>query len=231
MKERPILYGAPMIRALKAGIKTQTRRTRGLKELNSSPDSWEVMPSWCDGEWIFHTDPWTEAHGIECPYGKPGDVLWTRETFAIENNFNMGDYDPPLNDGRPVRRHDDPDYGKWWEQCHYRATDPTPELAYEDSGSEPDVRWKPSIHMPKWASRLRHVITDVSLERLLDITFDDAIAEGVFADFDPQDGHGFRCEARIMFFELWDSINKKRGLGSDVNPWVWKITFEECGNG
>ena len=104
-----------------------------------------------------------------------------------------------------------------WVQPHYRATDPTPELAYEDTDGEPTVRWKPSLHMPRWASRITLEITDVRVERVQEITEKEAKAEGVL----PCDG----MTAVYWFSEAWDSLYAKKGLGWNDNPWVWVITF------
>ena len=110
-----------------------------------------------------------------------------------------------------------------WLQPHYRATDPTPDLAYEDSDGEPTVRWKPSIHMPRWASRITLEITDIWVERVQEITEEEAISEGFF----PDDG----VSEVYCFSEAWDSLYAKKGLGVDDNPWVWVLTFrrvESC---
>lgn len=228
MKERPILFSAPMVRAILAGEKTQTRRA--LK----SPQPLDIIekehpPK--SGRWITLTERGEtidQNHGrfIRCRYGMPGDRLWVRETFVVESSFNLAserDYPPPFTDGHPVYRHHDEDFGDWWEQPHYRATDPEPELSYEDGeGTDPQCRWKPSIFMPRWASRLTLTITDVRVERLRKITTADAIREGI----EPT----MRGEPTVLerYADLWNSINTKRGLGWDANPWVWVIEFERA---
>jgi len=220
MKERPILFSGPMVRAILAGTKTQTRRV--VKDCGL----WETQPGLTDLRPIT----------ADCPYGQPGDRLWVRETFCIETSQDVGYYPPPHNDGRPLREVEDPhgEWGTWWERPHYKATDPAPELAYPDDEGEPKVKWSPSIHMPRWASRLTLEITGVRVERLQDISDADALSEGVerlinedgFIDYHHQWGKVIKAmDAASSFRSLWDSINAARGLGWDTNPWVWVITF------
>ena len=139
----------------------------------------------------------------------------------------------------------DPEGADRWLQPHYRATDPTPELAYEDSDGEPTVRWKPSIHMPRWASRITLEITDIRVERLQEITEKEAKAEGArkFTNLPPDPslypyGNEPRWSmeepksvreclgsARYAFANLWERLYAKKGLGWYDNPWVWVLTF------
>lgn len=141
-------------------------------------------------------EPYTieDVDVLKCPYGIPGDRLWVRETFADLRGMGFGH--------------------KW----AYRAD--TPE------GSESDririgygVRWKPSIHMPRWASRITLEITDIRVERVQDITYIDAKAEGV----EYEKGY---TDPREAFATLWNSINAKRDYGWAMNPWVWIIEFK-----
>lgn len=217
IKERPIPLRAHEVRGIIHGRQTQTRRI-----VKPQPPSLRGQKT-----------PWASVEDMlaVCPYGKPGDRLWARETFAIETNAHIGDaidYPPPFSDGRPV---------KWsedlidWEQCHYRATDPMPELFYEDDGAEPKCRWTPSIHMPRWAFRITLEITGVRVERLQGISEADCIAEGL-ESLPPAFDHGWMCAAPVSggwghpvlcYRELWESIN---GPGSwDANPWVWCLSF------
>jgi len=133
------------------------------------------------------------------PYGQPGDRLWVRETWAA----------PHSDDARPPRSiHCD------WMQIHYAAT--------EERGG---LLWRPSIHMPRWASRITLEITGVRVERLQDISAKDAIAEGVRVH---EDHHGKPSGSIYSpvqaYCDLWESIN---GHGSwDANPWVWVLEFK-----
>lgn len=192
MKERPILFSAPMVRALLAGTKTQTRR---IAKPVRHPDLGNV---YTPGALVLEHEP---QHVIErcCPYGQPGDRLWVRETFGhFERNEN---FKPGCD-------------------VFFRADGNCLEL-------EP---WRPSIHMPRWASRILLEITDVRVERLQDISREDAQAEGCDHN-DPCDHVRHSCASigcqgpdyRVGYRQLWEQIN---GAGSwAANPWVWAITF------
>lgn len=231
MRERPILFFGSMVRAILEGRKTQTRRVVKPQPNASRVARIALMPPRADGTC---EELWWDGIGSvagkvpPCPYGVPGDRLWVRETFALESNFNVDSndaYPPPFSDGRPVRHvPDDGEWGEYWQQAHYRATDPEPELDYEGS-EDPGCKWKPSIHMPRWASRLLLEVKAVRVERLQEISEADAHAEGVHvhpimrAD-EPISTH------REQFGFLWDSINAKRGHSWESNPWVWVVEFE-----
>lgn len=219
MTERPILFSAPMVRALLDGTKTQTRRVvkpvRGYEHNNvcrpdMAAEPWNV---WWHGKY--------ETVGVMqgCPYGQPGDRLWVRETFALSV------IDP---DGGPPE--DDPEN----YDVIYRATD-TPGGGWTDGdGNVIPAPWKSSIHMPRWASRILLEITSVRVERLQDISDEDAIAEGIcrvgpgwerwHADPDDTEHTGSTQKPRLSYLGLWESIN---GAGSwDANPWVWVVEFK-----
>lgn len=198
--EHPILFSAPMVLALLAGTKTQTRRTcnhPGLKDLSyivNCGDGW-----WGDEEGDFQA---------RCPYGQPGDRLWVRETWqAVSGNDRA----------RHIMTHPRPDRG-WLE---YAAT---------PRDDEPAYKWRPSIHMPRWASRITLEVTGVRVERLQGISEADAIAEGVeqFPDgkfpnyLSPS---GYAGNSVSSYRTLWESIN---GPGTwNANPWVWLVEFKK----
>lgn len=233
--DRPIIFKAPMIRAILDGQKTQTRRIMkpqpyqsGIecKATNMGAGTWRLGA-------LAHAgigDDW------KCPYGVPGEQLWVRETHCFETNFNLDvDYDPPFNDGRPIKRDSAPEWGEWWTQCHYRATDPTPDLAYDDVEG-PHCRWRSSTTMPKWAARIWLEITSVRVERVQDISKHDCFSEGVTEEKllgrqvypCPKGPHAMGdhalapCPERA-FAAIWDDIN---GSGAwDRNDWVWVIEF------
>lgn len=223
VRERPILFSEPMVRAILAGHKTQTRRVvKPQPQEGSNPAS---------GPWVW----WNGANGPSqravagcvsiaafaaemvqySPYGQPGDRLWVRETFCHV---------------------DDREYGgdQWYD---YRATPkygPESPAGWDrDQREDPDcARWHPSIHMPRAASRLTLEVTEVRVERLQDISSADAWQEGVRPDgvrahagegiADHPDPEGATLDA---FFALWDSINAERGFDVASNPWVWVIGF------
>lgn len=200
MKERPILFSAPMVRAILEGRKTQTRRV--VKKLLPL----DVMAS----ELQEHYDAlrWEEAGNFltpPCPYGQRGDRLWVRETF--EKIPILGDDDEIIHD------------------ILYRAD-------MEDGDAALD-RWTPSIHMPRWASRITLEITDVRVERLRDISEVDAVAEGCGKSIGgmfcggPHKAHGAPTQhntAKEAYAHLWETINGQDSWAE--NPWVWVVSFK-----
>lgn len=222
-KERPILFSGDMIRAILEDRKTQTRRALKKQPL-------EIIPGVkYSNNWIT-LDTRDPNHGsvIKCRFGIPGDHLWVRETYTIETwGTEFGE--PNLPKGRSVRFHDaENEYeSSYWEWPHYRATDPAPELFYEDDpnqGDEPRCKWVPSIFMPRWASRITLEISFVKVERLQDMKPIDCVAEGIYKphmNYGPAEGPMAIAE----FANLWDSLNAKRGFGWETNPWVWVIEF------
>lgn len=200
MKERPILFSAPMMRAILAGKKTQTRRV-----VKPQPPGLWMKPETAvitdhHGCWAFSriapngmAVAWPRgANSIRCPYGVPGDRLWVRETWF------------PETPNRAI----------------YRA-----DGEFEDGYAGPG--WRPSIHMPRWASRIILEVTDVRVERVQAITEEDAKAEGVPPERAARIGadHG-TLQHTLAFAVLWDSINAPRGFGWATNPWVWCLTFK-----
>lgn len=150
-----------------------------------------------------------------CPYGAPGDRLWVRECFALSQR------DP--EDSEVSMR--DP---QWWDPPVYRADYAGGEWSrFEDDRHVPiPPPWRPSIHMPRWASRLSLEITSVRVERVQSISEEDARAEGV----DALAGRAGVSDARGAFCALWDSINvESPGCSWAANPWVWVVGFRRAG--
>ena len=190
MKERPILFSAPMVRALLAGTKTQTRRV--VKPLKGE----EIDPAG-----IYDQHP-GDLELARCPYGQPGDRLWVREAY-FGNHY--------LHPNEPADE----------RELHYRAD------GYEDFEGE-RITWRPSIHMPRWASRITLEIVSVRVERLHEISEEDAKAEGV-EHYKPEHTVGLPpCSAhRYAFEDLWRSINGHESWSA--NPWVWVVEFKRWG--
>lgn len=191
-RERPILFSGPMVRAIMAGRKTQTRRLvheRMYLIVDGDEDTGRV---------IEQSDADFGALATEharCPYGQPGDRLWVRETWArLAGN------------GRVVFRDDVP------------------------QDRRPKMKWQPSIFMPRQISRITLEVSGARVERLLDISEDDARAEGVDVKHIGSFSHpylGGRVDGRPAahsYFVLWDEINGKRAA-CETNPWVWVISF------
>ncbi len=215
-KERPILFSGPMVRALLDGRKTQTRRV--VKPQPSKLWGQGVMQSgpkrgrFCAHAAFEGADARADMY-IPSPYGVPGDRLWVRETWAPA--------EAPTRDGDTV------DYALYRADPMYDSMQPG------DFGWS----WKPSIHMPRWASRLTLELTDVRVERVQDISEEDAKAEGAECLYlrvptlsAMRHGHGGWMHEpskshRGGFAFLWDSINTKRGYGWDANPFCWALTF------
>lgn len=218
MTERPILFSAPMVRAILDGRKTQTRRV-----VKPQAPHWArgcyLQPS---GRWTWVTGP-RPANGpgdgvamrddtFRCPYGVPGDRLWVRESWTCDDEDGTLIFRADLGFGGDA---DD------WERGRFEGV--------------PRCRWRPSIHMPRWASRILLEVTAVRIERLWEISPPDAEAEGIVYEIrDPGLGRGGRpgwgwaeneyAGSAVHGYELlWESIN---GPGSwNANPWVWVVEF------
>jgi hypothetical protein len=184
VKEHPILFSGPMVRAILNGTKTQTRRVA------------RDMPSWVERVELAQGDL-VQVFGTagmnwrRCPYGASGDRLWVRETWV--NNFG---------------------------QLLYRAD------CYPDSFEYGAKGWKPSIHMPRALSRITLEITGVRVERLQDISKEDACAElGCPREWPGPGPEPYQRDPRGAFANLWDEINPKHPWS--VNSWVWVVAFKQ----
>lgn len=195
MRERPILMSAPMVRAILAGTKTQTRRV--VKPQPEAEHGGE--PYWFVGgyrAWIYRrtTDLLRKGGNVlPCPYGQPGDRLWVREAWAKWGRDDQCGEGPSITH-EPIYRADN-----WpWDERD---------------------QWRPSIHMPRWASRITLEIISVRVERLQVISVGDAIAEGIPRG-GPENPDGIEIRE---YRQLWERIN---GHGSwEANPFVWVVTF------
>lgn len=226
MTERPILFSGPMVRAILNGSKTQTRRVLRPQPFEISASVSNVKFDPCFVEFVnADRNLWTaydtrflcDEGNIgewKCPYGAPGDELWVRETWCQKSD-----------DGYTVYNAD----GNLDSSCCYYRADRTEVIAVDGDGfteyrknGDQASPWTPSIHMPRWASRIQLRVTSVRVERLQEITVDDAYAEGASLCIDHDGPVCYRAE----FQRLWDSIYYKRGFGWDVNPWVWVIAMQ-----
>jgi len=261
VKERPILFSAPMVRAILDGRKTVTRRPVKIQ-----PRSKADIGSYGIGQ-PFIRNPDVSKANPTCPYGRPGDRLWVRETWQdvhpvqVIDRFSQpgraGIPGPPGVTYQTIYRAD----GEYPAVYHthkypYRGLEPDPDhglLVPADSGW---TGWTPSIHMPSWASRILLEITDVRVERLQDISEEQAQAEGCFfTDYGKacfHSGKGVRDAANCELPEsthqqrngwMWDkTTNHEQCLGSArnafgnlwqttggdwaANPWVWVVEFK-----
>jgi hypothetical protein len=201
IKERPIIFSAAMVRAILGGRKTQTRRICKVQP-KSEYEGGDMLDGYA--VWI---DPKSDTEGCECKcaYGQPGDRLWVRESFQ----YFRADEEGPLAVAFKAGCADD--------RLNY---------VHQDGSIEQIniLRWKPSIHMPRWASRITLEIVSVRVERLHDISDADAVAEGVT---DIQNDRGFETSFTYGFLMLWDKVHGR--ASTDANPWVWVIEFKRVG--
>ena len=206
MKERPILFRGREVRLILDGRKTMTRRVVRLR-------AGEIAHEGGDGSLhAVENTTWGDCieRVVHCPYGVPGDLLWVRETCWH----------------REVHHADCLDEYEYCATCEHPNGSTNP-ADYNTN----DGYWRklPSIFMPRWASRLTLRITSVRVERVREITEEDARAEGCCCSDcwptmpNPPPDH---CGCRSKFANIWDSINAVRGFGWDTNPWVWVVGFE-----
>ncbi|HEY1129165.1 MAG TPA: hypothetical protein VGF12_07160 [Roseateles sp.] len=231
MKERPIPFSAPMVRATRAGTKTQTRRIAKwcnvAAGLNMSFSGLRAVET--PAGWVLESDTRTSSEWrcdpTPCPYGRPGDRLWVREAFRFPESL---DHLSPSAVGDKAL---DAGYPKPWCPTQFEAdgqrrtvqewrdfvTPPTP--------NEPG-RLRPPMFMPRWASRDTLDVNLVRVERLQSISREDALAEGIVKLKDggyglPAGEHYHFSDPRQSYFSLWEAIN---GPGSvEANPFVWVV--------
>jgi hypothetical protein len=213
-KERPVIMQTESVRSILSDLKTQTRRVMDLQPGNgNTPVIGEPLYKGCvvarwNGESEF------DYYDCHCPKGKPGDRLWVKETWRLDD-YNQ---EPKI------------------ENVIYKADMPQQVLA--EVGDL--IKWKSSMFMPRWASRLLLEITSIRAERLQTISEADAKAEGLTfrkPNFEcgyegfwghPDWPHVECLSSPVKAYEKgWDSINKKRGFGWQQNPFVWAITFRK----
>lgn len=231
---KPILFSTEMVQAILAGRKTQTRRVIKIK---STPFS----ENFTEAEWKNHLN----SAGAKLLYGgfKKGDILWVRETWQCAD-FEEGCNDEKeeteykicysykaSNDLRPCGISVEDHHGNWVNTTQERFDYLSEKVEAEEVEGR-DVHY-PSIYMPKEAARIFLKVTNVRVERLQDITEDDAIAEGIEKFLTKYGDYLFRHylknkfgpSAKHSFQTLWQSINAKKHPW-ESNPWVWVYTFE-----
>ena len=223
MPEKPILFSTAMVQAILGGRKTMTRRLvkyHGRTPMDHNRQLFYKVVDELNGKKGPHAGFYKDSDVFDyegkqlidavyfrCPYGQPGDILWVRETWQESECFDFNVKD----------------------KYAYLANEHESEFAQEYK-----IRWRPSIHMPKKAARLFLRVKNVRVERVQDISIEDARAEGIteyihqFSDnFTEAENDVWRNRTTIEnFAALWDSIYAKRGHGWDVNPWVVVVEFE-----
>lgn len=201
VRTKPILFSAPMVRALLEGRKTQTRRVIKEAARMIHQEKWEVRAH--AGEFGHYQVGAEQPSAILKPKYSPGDLLWVRETWSHTGT------------------------GVWKIADIYQALDGN--VVYRADSDNPGIGYFSSIHMPRWASRLTLRVTDVRAQRLQDISEEDAIQEGagqytsqspIQRAFNPE----WKGSYKRGFQVVWDNINGTESW--DANPWVWVYSFE-----
>ncbi|MGX0496923.1 hypothetical protein ACUXGN_000872 [Klebsiella aerogenes] len=229
--ERGMIFNAEMVRALLDDRKTQTRRI-----MKPQPEPCPRGGHWWPSnvfKTMLHVEEemqngkggWGGLVGDACPFGDVGDRIWVRETFQGPL-FDYEQMESYLEDSSKFEK---PEF------CQY-AADGKPAPEYYDADDNLRHGWRPSIHMPRWASRILLEITDVRVERLNAISEEDARAEGII------DGGCLNCgepepcgcanpepDATDAFAYLWQSIYGQENW--NANPWVWVIEFKRVKGG
>lgn len=239
MKERGMIFNGEMVRAILDGRKTQTRRIikqrhlfKPVRGFGFEPESLNYpvhIPSGEEGE---NALAWAKDN---CPHGNPGDRIWVRETWSQLGNEDgcAIDWNDELVKGggpeaariyRASCEQKTGNYGLWSIPDDAFWKPHTDNMEFEGS-------WRPSIHMPRWASRILLEITDVRVERLADISEQNAATEGLSPAGDLLPAYpgtyltpkGDFATAKVAFQRLWESIYGE--VSWQVNPWVWVIEF------
>ncbi|RQF58610.1 hypothetical protein IPC264_07350 [Pseudomonas aeruginosa] len=220
-RERPILFNDKMVRAILEGRKTVTRRVMKPQPTPSKSGGhhWpcNVHQSMLHVERELQNGEgcWCGLAEAACPFGKPGDRLWVREAWTIELLAAYGTEKGYDSEYELRYRADDAA-----REIHVAPGEPDPYLALYDSQRGD---WRPSIHMPRWASRILLEITAVRVERLQDISEEQAWAEGYPAERECETG-GSGLDAWLWFRSLWGEINGPEAF--TANPWVWVVEFK-----
>lgn len=229
MKERGIIFNGEMVRAILDGRKTQTRRIMAIQPEHSELGLRRVIDSKNgrdNGKYFWSQ---SDARGLKmrskvlgCPYGEVGDRIWVRET-----------YQGPLFDYEHMESYlEDSSKFEKPEFCVYRA-DGKPAPEFYDADDNLHCCWRPSIHMPRWASRILLEIIDIRVERLNAIRQADAIAEGAPPSHPSIDcvsrEYGFPDFSRSWFGQTWQHIYGEESW--QANPWVWVIEFKRIEGG
>lgn len=214
--DKPILFSGAMVRAVLEGRKTQTRRV-----INTQPRH-RLKQGPLDAHW-YDTDYECVGHVgryVKCPYGQPGDRLWVRETWKCEELFPSGlDGVRFAADGAFIKIENTEQASDAWGEANRKGG-----------------KWRPSIFMPRWASRITLDLLRVRVERVQEINRADAKAEGVSNIWSWDEARNAKHPEHFRravlnpyvanYSVLWDEINAKRGFSWDANPWVWVVEFK-----
>lgn len=233
MAIRPIIFAAPMVRALLDGRKTQTRRVLADHHIRAADD----LPSQIQEDLELSGWEFFGQHWCKTPYA-PGDLLWVRESFKEahpiafpkeregERLLYAGIPGPPAIDYLVAYRADGELLPYWHSDAYpYRQLQPRDDLEQKLWPEGVETGWMSPIHMPRKASRLSLRVTDVRVDRVQEISCADAIAEGIPIVANSQSIDCETPDPRHAFRSLWNAINASRGFGWEANPWVVALTF------
>jgi len=225
MKEISILFNTEMVQAILESRKSMTRRLKGLEKINEAPEKVEFVRFQQyekDGSYraIFKHEDADGFGSVKCPYGQPGDVLWVRETSRKVSHYGFED---------PIVE---------FKAGGHNAHCPIPDT----DQFIPMTNWKPSIHMPKEAARIWLEVEEIRVERLQDISHEDAIAEGIYIKYWGEDitqpyayrkskpeglATDYKRSEIEAFQDLWGSTyGNDWNIGWNANPWVWVVKFK-----
>lgn len=246
MKETGIIFSGPSVVAIQRGLKTQTRRPLKLQPLGATLGfDFTIEPGqiWIYGGWPCRME---ESRGrnkrdageltpvrLRCSYGVAGNRLWVRETYSrsalsvypCPSAWYKADFDK-YSDPAKVQEHTcPPDYQDYYSRKYGNFAD-----CFACAGvRESKFRWSSAVHMPRRLSRLLLEISEVRVQRLQEITYNDVLAEGFsrFLTDEQQTDASHMAEAKQAYAVLWDSLNSKRGFPWSLNPWVWALTFRK----
>lgn len=224
VKSRPIIFGAESVRAILDGRKTMTRRV-------VKPQAWSYNTD-ALGQPVLYPRSGPDDFGdpsrpIRRPYD-PGSLLWVRETWGyrgstwtMSDDFDRVSIAYRADDGRAEYRR--PHGNNAGIPCQRPQREHEERYEYYDYLREYWKSWRSPIHMPRWAARLWLRVSDVRVERLQEISFDDMRREGALPAYISGGERDFL--QREYFRPVWDRLNAKRGYGWDTDPWVWVVTF------
>lgn len=259
--DRPTLFSTPMVQAIDREISPKTKTRRVLKDVPEWVESFRFEEEAPSG----HITAFGKIEGLPLqsqhfknPYGSVGDRIWVRETWRPKSwgedfdwmmiEFKAGGTVRQIN---PIETWDDFRCQSLQEQLANESLARSGSAVVDDGVihstiPEKGLKWRPSIFMPRNACRTLLEITSIRVERLWDITDEDAISEGArhFPDIPLGWGHSDNCRwimegnpkdtahclssPRFAFLNYWDKLNKKRGYGIETKPWVWVISFKKC---
>lgn len=227
MTDRPILFTGPMVRAILDGRKTQTRRVMRTNHVGyRSFLRWDGRPHTRAMMACSNGDPGRPESSVFCEdnrIGVPGDRLWVKETWRYHDWTNDGlPWIAYASDGCHRLCESIPD--EWSDRVEDAWATLSDQKNTAIDGAARDRRWRPSIFLPRWASRLTLDVVSVRVERLQAITEEDARAEGVAVD---PAALASGATHRQAFADLWDSLNAKRAPWAS-DPWVWRIEFRRA---